>query len=313
MPGGQQTMHVAVAIVGFRNPDDIARCLAALATSDHADFEVAICENGGQQAFEALRSRLPESLPGGQPVRAYEAPGNLGYAAGVNLCIRVTPDADAWWILNPDTQPSARALAALIERLSVGDVQAVGGVLHGPEGRVQLLGGRWRAWLARPEAIGAGMSGGIPSARADIEPQLSFVSGASMLVSRRFVEVAGPMHEDYFLYCEEVEWCLRAQRRGLKLGYAPLALVLHEHGSTTGAGTTLRARPKTPVFLDERNKMLLTRDLFPARLPIAAAAALLLILLRFGARGAWRQVGYGIAGWWAGLRNQRGRPPWIAA
>ena len=96
-------MRVAVAIVGFRNREDILRCLRALSRSTYANFEVAICENGGREAFADLIAVLPTNLPDGQPVRAVEAGGNLGYAGGVNVCLAETPGADAWWILNPDT------------------------------------------------------------------------------------------------------------------------------------------------------------------------------------------------------------------
>jgi N-acetylglucosaminyl-diphospho-decaprenol L-rhamnosyltransferase len=47
-------------------------------------------------------------------------------------------------------------------------------------------------------------------------------------------------------------------------------------------------------------------------LPIVALGALLVTLLRYGRRGAWRQLGYAWAGWSAGLRNRRGPPAWIA-
>jgi len=36
------------------------------------------------------------------------------------------------------------------------------------------------------------------------------------------------------------------------------------------------------------------------------------LLVRFGKRGAWRQLGYAVQGWWAGVRNQRGVPDWMA-
>jgi GT2 family glycosyltransferase len=133
-----------------------------------------------------------------------------------------------------------------------------------------------------------------------------------MLVGRRFVDRIGPMREDYFLYCEEVEWSLRGLKRGMRLGFAPAARVLHRQGTTTGAGAAIRERKKLPIYLDERNKMLLTRDLFPARLPVAAGAAMMLILLRFGRKRAWRQLGYAIQGWAAGLLNRRGVPAWLA-
>lgn len=58
--------------------------------------------------------------------------------------------------------------------------------------------------------------------------------------------------------------------------------------------------------------MLVTRDCFPARLPVAALAALALAVLRFGRTRAWKQLGYAISGWAAGLRNERGAPSWIA-
>src|SRR3546814_4422658 len=95
-----------------------------------------------------------------------------------------------------------------------------------------------------------------------------------MLVSRAFLQATGPMREDYFLYCEEVEWCLRARAKGMAFGFAPEARVLHNQGASTGSGQSVRTRPRLPIYLDERNKMLVTRDCFAGRLPIAAVAAL---------------------------------------
>lgn len=304
-------MHIAVIIVGFRNLPDIERCLGALDQSVHNDFEVLICENGGDAAFEALTAALPHALPGGQQVAVVKAPGNVGYAGGVNIGMRETPDADAWWILNPDTLPDRQALAALVERLEKGDCQAVGGTQYFTDGRVQSHGGRWRPWLARAESIGHGQWLSDQLDGAAIEGAMNYITGASMLASRDFVALAGPMREDYFLYCEEVEWCLRALRNGARLGFAPAGQVLHRQGASTGSGHSVRARPRLPVYLDERNKMLVTRDCFPARLPIAACSALVLLALRFLGRGAVRQFAYGLAGWRDGLVGKRGKPKWL--
>lgn len=304
-------MHVAIVIVGFRNLPDITRCLSALERSTHCDFEVVICENGGEEAFRALGSALPPALPGGQPIRAVLAPGNVGYAGGVNIGMAQTPAADAWWILNPDTLPDPDALGALVARLRRGDCQGVGGTQYLPDGRVQSDGGQWRPWLARAVSIGHGRRLNDLLDPAAVEATMNYVTGASLLVGRAFLERAGPMREDYFLYCEEVEWCLRAGARGLKLGFAPDARVLHHQGGSTGSGRSVRARPRLPVHLDERNKMLVTRDCFPRRLPVAALAALFLLALRFLRRGAVRQFGYGLAGWRDGLLGRRGRPDWV--
>ena len=304
-------MRIAVAIVGFRNPEDVARCLEALASSTWRDFEVIICENGGDEAYKALVQMIPSRLPAGQTVRAVLAEGNLGYAGGVNRCMEETAHAKAWWILNPDTQPAPETMARLVTRLEAGDCDAVGSTVHLADGRVQSHGGRWTGWLARAVSIGHGSPLSARPDPAKIERSQNYLNGASMMVGRRFVETVGPMPEEYFLYCEEVEWCLRGGQRGMRLGFAPDALVLHHAGTTTGSYDEITRRPRTPIYLNERNKILTTMDRYPARLPVAALASLALIFVRFGRHRAWRQVGYALQGWAAGLANNRGAPRWI--
>ncbi len=306
-------MHISVSIVGFRNKSDIVRCLDALSRSKHRDFEVVICENGGQNAYRELVDAVPATLIGGQAVKVVEAPGNLGFAGGVNACLAQTPEADGWWLLNPDTEPDEGVLLGMVDRLNEGDCEAVGCSIFLPNGKIQSYGCRWRGWLARGVMIGDGVNVGETVDASFVERSQSFISGASMLIGRRFLEAVGPMREEYFLYCEEVEWCLRAVSRGMRLGFSAYGRVLHHHGTTTGAGRGVRDRPRIVVYLSERNRLLLTRDCFGARFPIAALAALGQLVLRCAPRGAWRHFGYGLAGWWAGIRGERGPPNWLPA
>jgi GT2 family glycosyltransferase len=212
-------------------------------------------------------------------------------------------------VLNPDTLPDPDAMGELVAALD--DYDLVGGIVYDEEREVGSYGGRWRKWLARPESIGRGSRLEDPVDADAVVRQLGYISGSSMLVGRRFLERVGPMREDYFLYCEEVEWCLRGTACGMRLGFAPRARILHKHGTTTGAGEEIRQRKKLPIYLDERNKMLLTRDLFPMRLPVAAGAAAALIFMRYARRRAWRQLGFALQGWGAGLMNRRGVPEWV--
>lgn len=306
-------MHISVCIVGFRNAQDIANCCAALSLSTYTDFDIVICENGGAEADSALREILPQRLAGGQGIEISCAPGNLGYAGGVNHCIRMRENADGWWVVNPDASPEPEALAALVARLDRGDCDAVGGTLYHQNGLVQSYGGYWSSWLARSESIGIGTSLGVAPSSDVIEAQMNFVSGGSMLVSRRFRDTVGLMREDYFLYCEEVEWFLRGIALGMRLGFAPGARVAHDQGSTTGSANPIRQRPKLPIYLDERNKLHVVADASPARWPVAVVAAFLLLSLRYLRRGAIKQWRYALGGWWAGVRGERGVPDWLNA
>lgn len=303
--------HVAVVIVSYRSVEDVADCLQALAASRHADFEVVVCENGGEAAFDGLKAQVGASLPAGQAVRLVLAERNLGYAGGVNRAMAAAPDADAWWVLNPDTRPEPDAMGALVARLGQGDCEAVGCAVLLTSGQVQSYGGCWQKPLARAVSLGYGAPASAPVDGRQIERRQNYLNGACMLVGRAFLASAGPMREDYFLYCEEVEWCLRGITAGMRLGFADDAVVLHKQGTSTGAHADLRTRSKLSVYLNERNRVLLSRDCFPALLPLAVFTVLGTLLVRFGKRGAWRQVGYAVQGWWAGVINRRGVPNWM--
>lgn len=306
--------HIAIAIVGFRNPSDLTRCVEALGYSTHTDFTVYICENGGPVAYQAALEATPRFLPGGQAVVVLDAGENLGYAGGVNLCIEAAgEDYRAIWVLNPDTKPSPGALAALFERLSRGDVEAVGGVTIWSHDVVQGYGGLWRPWLGMGSSIGMFAKPDDPIDVAAVEARLDYLSGASMLVSHTFISRVGRMRDDYFLYAEEVEWFLRGRRKGMKLGFAPDARVIHYHGTTTGwTGPRFRDWPRMSIYLDARNRVRMTAQLMPLCLPTAIAGILAHSLWRYARRGAWRQVGYLCEGVFAGLRGESGRPSWVS-
>jgi GT2 family glycosyltransferase len=302
-------VHVAICIVGYRNPSDVHECIRALQDSTYTDFEIVICENGGASAYQALKRQLPTALTGGQRVSVYCSDRNLGYAGGVNRCLQESARADVWWVLNPDTLPQPEAMAHQVERLEQGDCDATGCVLVHPHGSVQSFGGRWQPILSRAVSIGHGAASEAGVSARKIEERQNYLNGASMMVTRAFVEQAGFMKEDYFLYCEEVEWCLRALRRGMRLGFALDAKVVHRQGTTTGNGVDFRDKSRLSIYLIERNRILLTRDVYGG-MWLASLGMATLQLSRYVKRRAWRQLVFAIQGLAAGAMNQRGPPSW---
>src|SRR3546814_20146766 len=83
----------------------------------------------------------------------------------------------------------------LSERLGKGDCQAVGGIQYYGDGRVQSDGGTWRPWFARAVSIGHGRKLSDPIDPDAIESSINYITGASMLVSRAFLQATGPMRE----------------------------------------------------------------------------------------------------------------------
>jgi N-acetylglucosaminyl-diphospho-decaprenol L-rhamnosyltransferase len=259
-----------------------------------------------------METRLAHVRGGGQPLFLHCAKDNLGYGGGINLgldCIATSSNWSWVWILNPDTEVDRDALAALVSYARDDRYGIVGARLVLAEtGRIQLYGGRWRSWLARGFNLGLGAPGDARPETDVIERQLDYISGASMFVSRRFIETVGRPSEGYFLYDEDVDWCLR--RGSFPLGYAHDAIVRHRHGATIGSSHNRIRRSGLSVYLDERNKVLLTQRFFPIRYPVVIVVALLLTG-QYILAGAYANFGYAVRGWAAGILGRSGPPPWL--
>jgi len=96
---------------------------------------------------------------------------------------------------------------------------------------------------------------------------MSYVVGASMLATAKFVREVGPMCEDYFLYYEELDWVIRSGGR-FRLGFAPRSVVYHKEGATAGSDPNWRTRSAISDLCAIRNRLLITRRFFLPYYPV---------------------------------------------
>jgi|GEM_PF-257479 len=285
---GPEIPVLGVAIVTFNSASVILDCLESLLASRDVRLRIVIVDNNSPDDTVARLRNWASGLrryaaspdipfgiePCAKPVWLHETPRpvplpdgcdlmlihagiNGGYAAGVNAALSslaADPAIDRFWILNPDsvvTPEAARRLA-----------------LHGGKGaRFGILGGRI-AYLDRPDVIqidggridwrtgvtyNVNQGRSVDTAPAPDPAGFDFISGASMVVSRHFLDQAGPMPEHYFLYYEEVEWALR--RGDLPLAHCAGALVLHRAGSSIGSPRPGFEGSSLAIYFRHRNRL----------------------------------------------------------
>ncbi len=83
---------------------------------------------------------------------------------------------------------------------------------------------------------------------------LSYVSGAVMLVKREVFEKIGLLDERYFLYYEDVEFCVRAQKAGFSLALAKTKFTHAVSATTSSLGSA------NLLYYHTRNALLLLHD-----------------------------------------------------
>ena len=171
--------------------------------------------------------------------------------------------------------------------------------------KVQAYGGRWRLIMARGANIGMYQEADSVPDSDEVERSMNYVLGASLFVTRLYIETVGLMDERYFLYCEEVDWCLR--RGHLRLGYAHNSIVYHLGSTTIGGTAPIGERSNLSVYLAERNGLLLTRRFYPKRYPLVVLMTLL-FTARYLRAGAFKNFLVALMGWRAGVRGEVGPP-----
>jgi GT2 family glycosyltransferase len=88
--------------------------------------------------------------------------------------------------------------------------------------------------------------------------QTGWVAGASMIVRRQVFEQVGLMDEEYFMYYEEMDFCLQAKRAGWSCWYVPQSRVVHLVGQSSGVTDTKSPPKRKPQYwFDSRRRYFL--------------------------------------------------------
>jgi len=217
--------------------------------------------------------------------------GNLGFAGGNNVGLRYAlkrDDFDYIWLLNNDTVVAPDCLSKMINYSQYHSPKNLCGSVqyfyHAPE-IIQALGGcHYNKWSGiASETLGRGTSIHAEINHANFEKKLSYIHGASWLLPKNFLTNIGLMSEDYFLYYEEIDWCIRNNDQ-YQLCYCPEAKVYHKEGASIGSKNLTQESSLFADFYFFRNKLKVTRKFYPEALLTVYLATLLQLLNRIRRR-----------------------------
>jgi GT2 family glycosyltransferase len=208
----------AVVVVAYRCDDQLAGCLSAL--EDAAS--VLVVDNDAAESTHAITSS--------NGARYLASPGNIGFAAAVNLGLDAAWDGDGdVLLLNPDARVSGSEIVTLQDALHEPGrrVAATGPRLVGADGSPQRA-----AWpLPSPGQVWFDALGLTRLWRGR-----KFLVGAVLMLNGAALAEIGHLDERYFLYAEEADWQLRALRAGWTVQVVDAVEAIHVGGASSGDG-----------------------------------------------------------------------------
>ena len=231
-------MKLSIIVVSWNVKEDLGNCLRSIEENKpREEFEIIGVDNASTDgSVETIKKDFPD-------VKIIANSDNCGFSAANNQAIRIAKGKYVF-LLNPDTIVYPNSLDTLTTFLDEHpDVGACGpkfldanGQVHSSVGYVptfrSLLYGRT---FLRSLGIFRRRHKELTARNFDFEKSgdVDQLSGAALMVRRSVMEEIGLMDENFFMYYEDVDLCLRIRKTGFRIVYLPDSIITHIGGKSS--------------------------------------------------------------------------------
>ncbi|MDX1973783.1 MAG: glycosyltransferase family 2 protein [Candidatus Sumerlaeia bacterium] len=239
LPEGPATVDLTLIIVHRGGVALLRNCLNSLpAACEGLTWEAVVVDNGSTDGSQAM---VRAEFPG---IRLLDVGVNLGFTRGNNLGLRYAHGRHIC-LLNNDTVSLPGCFAKALAVMDADPTIGVAGLkLLNEDGSRQLSCRRFPSFqqaLFNRYSLLTKLFPQNPYSRSYLMPDVDdsirdvdWVSGACMVIPRRVVEKIGGLDEQFFMYSEDVDFCLRVWKAGWRVIYLPVGEVYHLIGQTSG-------------------------------------------------------------------------------
>jgi GT2 family glycosyltransferase len=214
-------MQICAVIVNYFGAHDTIACARQLCLQPVK--RICVVDNSSDATESA---RLAGAFAGQETITLFETGKNGGFAAGVNYALRRVklPDFDAVLVLNNDTSITDGFIETLAGAAQAHGLDIAGPRIHYyPDTKKLWSRGHWyNAWCAL-----------VTQRPLPLPGNVFYLTGCCLLIQCSVFHRLGLFNESFFMYGEDVDFCFRASRAGLKTGVVDEALLLHKTNASS--------------------------------------------------------------------------------
>ncbi|WP_300281279.1 glycosyltransferase family 2 protein [uncultured Subdoligranulum sp.] len=275
--------NVGIVISNYNGWQDTVQCLESLQKQTYRDFEIILLDDAStNDSVQQLQKHLTENtvfLP-------QEA--NVGFAAANNVGMRRALADGCDWVLllNNDTVAAPDFLENLLRETPAGAVSCPKMLFLDPPDEIWFAGGELDRATGKVRHLGGHEKDGPAFAE---KKQVSFITFCCVLLPRQVIEQVGFLDETLFMYCEDVDYCIRLADAGVPLWFLPDARIWHKAGGSAGGMLSVYYITRNTLYLTCKGK---SRGHIRARtLPVLIAGAARYALTKLLGRKKGRSYG----------------------
>jgi len=247
--------QISFIIVNYKTPELVMACIESLIPQITEELhEIIVVDNCSPDDSADILSREILTKSWQNKVRLVLSPENNGFSAGNNAGIEVA-NGEYYWLCNSDTYFRDDSISIATQILGKYENAAmITPRLEHPGGEVQTS--CFRNHTPLTEFLAVANTGVIsnrfkkslvpidPVDEATYPPWSSF---ASIIIKSDAFNEIGIMDEGFFMYFEDMDYCIRARNKGWKVVNDPSVSVVHLRGGSSdvkAASKELRRRPR---------------------------------------------------------------------
>ena len=233
--------------VNYNSSSLVARLVESLSKNSDDKYRLVIVNNSPEDKnIFKLENRRIEII---------EAEQNLGFGRACNLGLewiyRQNSQAIVW-LINPDAYFNSDIVETEISSTSLAvafcqnhpQISILGTTVYNSEGKITAAGGTFTPGTAALTIINS-----LPENLQQDYLETDWVSGCSLLINLANFDRCPNFDPRYFLYYEDLDFCLRYGQQGHKIAITPLLKVFHDTSSITDRNTLQKYRHITKSYL----------------------------------------------------------------
>ena len=239
----QMAKSIYAVLVEWGGVELTIDCIESLQKSNINNLKIIVVDNcSSDNSLEIIQQYASDK------VIILSAKHNNGFSSGNNIGIKyaLQHDADYIMLLNNDTVVDPGMVQELINN-SKGKYITVPKIYYysNPD-TIWFAGGQIDYKRGRFYHIGENKK---DSNHYEKKRPVDFATGCCLMIPKTVMEQTGLLYEPFFMYCEDVEYSLRASRKGISIIYCPKAKLWHKVSSTS------RNKSKMSLYYGNRNRL----------------------------------------------------------
>ena len=250
---------LAIIIVNYKTPLLVIDCLETLIPqAAQLSSQIVVVDNDSADDSLLQLEKWVENNDAQSLVRVLPSGRNGGFSYGNNVGIRAV-EADFYLLLNSDTLVRPQALSKFMDAAAqFPRAGLIGPRLEWPDGEGQIS--RFRRHSPLSELIDSAATGvvtrllngfNVPLPLSSEVTKSDWVSFACVLIRKQVLDQVGLMDEGYFMYYEDVDFCLSAKRAGWEVINFPDAHIVHLRGGSSSVKSDVSQRKRLPKYYYE--------------------------------------------------------------